>query len=86
MASYQPHPGSPWVAEAVARVMAFDRTAIPIEPLPAPSGATTWADVLDAMAMHRVVEVVFPTPRHWVWMVIRWPSCTACAISWWQPG
>ena len=60
MASYQPHPGSPWVAEAVARVMAFDRAAIPIEPLPAPSGSTTWADVLDAMVMHRVVEVVFP--------------------------
>jgi hypothetical protein len=60
MASYQPHPGSPWVAEAVARVMAFDRTAVPIKPLPAPSGSTTWADVLDAMAMHRVVEVVFP--------------------------
>lgn len=60
MASYQPHPGSPWVAEAVARVLAFDRNAVPIEPLPAPSGATTWADVLNAMAMHRVVEVVFP--------------------------
>ncbi len=60
MATYQPHPGSPWVAEAVARVLEFDRHGRAIEPLPSPVGGATWSDVLDAASKHRVVEVLFP--------------------------
>jgi hypothetical protein len=63
MASYQPHPGSPWVAEAVSRVLAFDHSGQAIEPLPSPAGTATWADVLEAASMHRVVEVLFPHAR-----------------------
>jgi hypothetical protein len=56
----QPHPGSHWVAEALARVLAFERHGQAISPLPEPNGDVTWDDVRYAAAQHRVVEVLFP--------------------------
>lgn len=60
MYRYEPHAGSPWVAEAVTRVLAFERRGIPIRPLVLPTDPNTRDSVLEAIAQHRVVEILSP--------------------------
>lgn len=55
---YQVHPGSPWTAEAVARVIAHERKGLPIAPLPLPGTVEGRMEVLDAIAEHRVAIVL----------------------------
>lgn len=60
MYPYVAHLGSPWVAEALARVLAFERGGVPITPLDPPADPKGRDDVLDAMSEHRVVTVLAP--------------------------
>lgn len=60
MYRYAPHPGSPWVAEAVARAMAYERHGTPVQALAFPEDPDERAATLEAIAQHRVVEVVSP--------------------------
>lgn len=60
MDRYPCHPGSPWVAEAVARVLAFERHGTVIRPLPIESVPAVQRSIIEAIAKHRVVEVLSP--------------------------
>ena len=55
---YRPHPGSPWVAEAVARVIAHERLGFRIDPVPLPETTEDRMAVIDAIAEHRVAVVL----------------------------
>ena len=60
MFRYPCHAGSPWVAEAVSRVLALELHGTAIHPLPIPPDPSVQRLILEAIAQHRVVEVLSP--------------------------